>query len=128
MIGLATSRRSSVSVAAPAGQLDAPAGGRGRDVDAELAGGVAHGVGGAVGHTGVQRDLDAVAVGDVPRAGLQQRIGEERAERVAGGGVEVALDEDDVGDADRPVERARRATRRRRRWPLTWGLRPATGP
>ena len=57
-----------------------------------------HGVGRAVGHAGVQRDLDPVAVGDVPRAGLQQRVGEEGAELVAVAVVEVTLDEHDVGD------------------------------
>ena len=38
-------------------QLDAPARGGGVDGHAELGGGTDHGLGGAVGHAGVQRDL-----------------------------------------------------------------------
>ena len=40
----------------------------------------------------------------VPGAGLQQRVGEERAEPLAVPGVELALDEHDVGDAGGAVE------------------------
>ena len=73
-------------------ELDAPSGRRGPHGQAELGAGVDHGVGGAIGHTGVQRDLDvgAGAVGGEggPRAGLQQRVGEERAEPVELGVVE----------------------------------------
>ena len=86
MIGLATRRRSRTSACAAVGarrELDAPPGGRRRDRHAELAAGVDDGVGGAVGDAGVERDLDVRAVAGRrcrrrPRAGLQQRVGEER--------------------------------------------------
>ena len=54
--------------------------------------------------------------GDVPRAGLQERVGEERAEPVAIVGRQVALDEHDVGDLDGAVERDPERRRRWRRW------------
>ena len=87
--------------------------------------GVDDGVGGGVGHAGVERDLDVPVVvgGHVPRAGLQQRVGEERAEASAVVVVEVALDEHHVGDAGSAVEGQRRATRRRRRSPSRGGRR-----
>ena len=47
----------------------------------------------------------------VPGAGLQQRIGEERRRALARRLVEVALDEQEVGDRDGAVER--QAERRR---------------
>ena len=90
----------------PGGSSMRRPGGGGVDGHAELGGGVDDGVGGAVGHAGVQRDLDVRPVagrGRLPRAGLQQRVGEERAEAVEVVVVEVALDEHEVGDADGAV-------------------------
>jgi hypothetical protein len=89
----------------PRGQLDAAAGRGGGHRDAQLARRVQHGVGGAVRHARVQRDLDAVTVGHVPRARLQQRVGQERPQPDQVGRLEVALDEHDLGDLGRPVER-----------------------
>ena len=85
MIGLATSRRSSTSAAAsdvPGGNSMRRPVAAARDRHAELGAGVDDGVGGGVGDAGVERDLDVgpAASGGVPRAGLQQRIGEEVAE------------------------------------------------
>ena len=88
-------------------QLEAPAGRRGVDPQPELVGGVHHGVGGRVGDARVEGDLDGgiSVVGHAPRAGLQQRIGEERPEIGELVVVEVAVDEHDVGDVDGPAER-----------------------
>ena len=92
-------------------ELDAPSGGRRGDRQAELSTGVDHRLGGAVGDAGVQRDLDPGGVGHVPGSGLQQRVGEEVTESLARRVVEVALDEDNVGDRDGTLERE--AERRR---------------
>ena len=59
------------------------------------------GLGGGVGHARVERDLGVrplAGLGWLPRPGLQQRVGEEGAEAVEVGVVELALDEDEVGD------------------------------
>ena len=98
-------------------QLDAPARGRGVDGHAELGGGTDDGLGGAVGHAGVEGDLGVrpvAGLGRLPRPGLQQWVGEEPAEAVEVAVVEVALDEHQVGDAHVAVQRTARARRRRR--------------
>ena len=87
-------------------ELDAPAGGRRGDRHAELGAGVDDGVGGAVGDAGMERDLDPVAVRARPTmpvcsSGSARNVAEPLALVV----VEVALDEDDVGDRDGAVER-----------------------
>ena len=82
-------------------QLDTPARGGGVHGHAELGGGTDHGLGGAVGDAGVQGDLGVRPIassGRLPRPGLQQRIGEERAEAVEVVVVELALHEHQVGD------------------------------
>ena len=91
----------------PGRELDPPAGGGGGDRQPELGAGVHDGVGGGVGDAGVERDLDrdrGAGVGDVPGAGLQERIGEEGGEALEVGGREVALDEHHVGDLDGPCD------------------------
>ena len=112
MIGLATSRRrmtSASAAAVPGGNSMRRPVAAAAHGQAELGAGVDDGVGGAVGHARVERDLDvrtgARRAGGVPRAGLQQRVGEERAEAVELGVVEVALDEHQVSDGDVAVER-----------------------
>ena len=82
-------------------ELHAPTGGRGVGADAELARGVPERVGGGVGDAGQERDLDAVAGGEVPAAMLQQGVDEHTVQSVEVAGVEFPVDEDDVGDVDR---------------------------
>ena len=82
-------------------ELDASGGCCGGEFDAELAGGVHHGIGGGVGDPGQERDLDAVGGRSIPGDTLQQRVGHRRGESGALAVVERPGQVDHVGDLDR---------------------------
>ncbi len=109
------------------GHDDAPPGRRGGHGNAELRGGVDDGLGRAIGHTGVQRDLDAVGRGrPTSRSAAADRRGTPRG---GGGRRRRAHPRRTPGRRPRSSRRGRcPGTTRRRRWRRLGGRRRGIAP